>query len=301
VKTETRTFYETAVETTIARIAGMLDDALDLHALAKAAGLSPFHFHRIFRGMVGETPLEMHRRLRLERAAVQLAETETAVTSIAFDAGWETHEAFTRAFKQAYGDSPSAYRATAAAARAACERPPQIELASAAGIHFRSRTLRFVQGGTMNVIIEDRPELRVATVAHTGPYDKISEAFARLGQLAGPGGLFAGTPEMLAIYYDDPETTPASELHSDAGLTVATGAALPGGLVEKRLPGGRYAKLTHVGPYTQLGDAWTRLMGQWLPKSGHRVGAGMPYEVYRNTPMDSPPEQLRTDLYLPLE
>jgi len=101
VKTETRSFYETAVETTIARIASTLDEAIDLHALAKAAALSPFHFHRIFRGMVGETPLEMHRRLRLERAAVQLAETEAPVTTIAFDAGWETHEAFTRAFKQA--------------------------------------------------------------------------------------------------------------------------------------------------------------------------------------------------------
>jgi AraC family transcriptional regulator len=247
VKTETRSFYETAVETTIARIADMLDEAIDLHALAKAAALSPFHFHRIFRGMVGETPLEMHRRLRLERAAVQLAETEAPVTTIAFDAGWETHEAFTRTFKQAYGESPSAYRATAAAARTACEKPPQIELASAAGIHFRNRTLRFIQGGTMNVTIEDRPALRVATVPHTGPYDRISEAFARLGELAGRSGLFTGAPEMLAIYYDDPDATPASELHSDAGLTIGSDVAVPGGLVEKRLPGGRYAKLTHIG------------------------------------------------------
>ncbi len=69
MKTDTRTFYEAAVERAALRITGGLDEALDLEALAKEAALSPFHFHRIFKGMLGETPLEMHRRLRLERAA----------------------------------------------------------------------------------------------------------------------------------------------------------------------------------------------------------------------------------------
>jgi len=72
VKTETRSFYEAAVERTVRRISRMLDEALNLDSLAREAALSPFHFHRIFRGMLGETPLEMHRRLRLERAASQL-------------------------------------------------------------------------------------------------------------------------------------------------------------------------------------------------------------------------------------
>src|SRR5882724_6391911 len=66
VKTETQSFYATAVERTVGRITETLDQAIDLAALARAAALSPFHFHRVFRGMVGETPLEMHRRLRLE-------------------------------------------------------------------------------------------------------------------------------------------------------------------------------------------------------------------------------------------
>jgi AraC family transcriptional regulator len=145
------------------------------------------------------------------------------------------------------------------------------------------------------------PELRVTTVHHVGPYNRISEAFQRLGDIAGPGGLFK-FPEvaMLAIYYDDPETTPADQLQSDAGVTVAKGALLPEGLIEKRLPAGRYAKTTHVGPYTHLADTWSRLMGEWLPKSGHRVGEGSSYEVYRNTPENAAPNELRTDLYLPL-
>jgi AraC family transcriptional regulator len=105
---------------------------------------------------------------------------------------------------------------------------------------------------------------------------------------------------MIAIYHDDPETTPAAELNSDAGITVPEDLPLPKGVVEKRIPAGRYAHTTHVGPYTQLGDVWARLMGQWLPKSGQRVGKGASYEVYRNTPENAPPEELRTELYLPI-
>ncbi|WP_394833360.1 AraC family transcriptional regulator [Pendulispora rubella] len=307
MKTETRSFYQAAVERTVLRIAETLDEALDLAALARGAALSPFHFHRIFRGMVGETPLEMHRRLRLERAAWQLLERDTAITTIAFEAGYETHEAFTRAFRQAYGNPPSAFRLNAAGVRAGCERPQQIELAARSGVHFRHEAptpslVRFLIGeAIMNVTIEEMPEFRLATVRHVGPYHRISEAFARLGALAGPAGLFQGPPpKMLAIYHDDPETTAPENLQSDAGLTVTAGVRVPDGTVEMTIPAGRYAHATHVGPYTELGDAWNRLMGGWLPQSGHRVGDGPTYEVYRNNPTNAAPHELITDLYLPV-
>lgn len=305
MKTETQSFYQTAVERTVGRITETLDEALDLAALARAAALSPFHFHRVFRGMVGETPLEMHRRLRLERAATRLLESEDGVTTIAFEAGYETHEAFTRSFHQAYGTSPSAFRQGAAPRGPGCARPAQVELAAPSGIHFcrektKDQTIQFVAGESiMNITIENMPELRVATVHHVGPYQRISEAFNRLGQIAGPAGLLQFPDvSMLAIYYDDPETTPTDQLQSDAGVTVPEGVNLPDELAEKRLPAGRYARTTHVGPYTQLGDTWARFMGEWLPKSGHRVGPGSSYELYRNTPMNAAPNDLRTDLYL---
>jgi AraC family transcriptional regulator len=152
----------------------------------------------------------------------------------------------------------------------------------------------------MDVIIENRPELRTATVRHIGPYHRISEAFARLDALAGQAGLLDVKPVKLAIYYDDPETTPEVELRSDAAIVVAEDAKIPPGLAEQRVPGGRYARTTHIGPYTQVGDAWARFMGQWLPGSGERLGDGVTYEIYVNNPSEVPPEKLHTDLYLPL-
>jgi AraC family transcriptional regulator len=91
-------------------VVAQLDNALDLRSLAREAALSPFHFNRVFRGMLGETPLELHRRLRMERAAHLLLATDASVTTVAFGAGYETHESFTRAFHKAYGVAPSAFQ-----------------------------------------------------------------------------------------------------------------------------------------------------------------------------------------------
>ncbi|HEY2513618.1 MAG TPA: AraC family transcriptional regulator [Polyangiaceae bacterium] len=301
MKTETQSFYQAAVERTVRRVAASLDTALDLAALARAAALSPFHFHRIFRGMVGETPLELHRRLRLERAAYRLLGSDASVTTLAFDAGYETHEAFTRAFRQAYGAPPSSFRETVRGPRAFWK----VHLAARSGVHFdptvqEPHTHFEPQESTMNVTVETVPELRIAAVHHVGPYNRISDAFQRLDALVRPAGLLREGTQMLAIYHDDPETTPAAELQADAGITVPEGLPLPEGLVEKRIPAGRYARTTHAGPYATLGDTWARFMGQWLPGSQERVGPGSSYEVYRNTPMNAAPAELRTDLYLPV-
>ena len=81
---------------------------------------------------------------------------------------------------------------------------------------------------------------------------------------------------------------------------VRDGVARPSGLSELTLPAGRYAKASHRGAYSGLGDAWARLMGEWLPLSGFRVGAGPSYEVYVTDPRATATEDLVTDLYVPL-
>jgi len=301
MKPVTRSFYEMAIQRTIEQMAANLDGALDLECLARGAGLSPFHFHRVFRGMVGETPLELIRRLRMERAAWRLTRSTGGaggITDIAFDAGYETHEAFTRAFRACYSTSPTGFRQ---------RKHPRIEIVATCGVHYNARGLvpafipRNSGGETMEVQIKEMPELRVGAVRHVGPYNQIPQAFERLGSIVGPTGL-AGRPDaaMVAIYYDDPDTTPQPELRSDAGITVPERTPLPAGLTEQRLAAGRYARTVHVGPYEQLGDAWARFMGEWLPSSGFRIGQGASYEIYRNTPATVPKEQLLTDLYLPL-
>jgi AraC family transcriptional regulator len=152
----------------------------------------------------------------------------------------------------------------------------------------------------MKVEIVRRPALRVAAVQHVGSYARISEAFARLGRIAGQAGLIGRDASMIAVYHDDPAATPEAQLRSGAGVTVSEHSPLPEGLVEIRIPAGRYATVTHRGPYATLGDTWARLMGEWLPRSGERLADGASYELYRNDPTTTAPEQLLTDLFIPL-
>lgn len=295
----TRDSYLESIQRVITHVTTHLDDALDLEMLAADACLSPYHFHRVFRGMVGETPMEFVRRLRLERAAWRLATTTVPVTTVAFDAGYEAHEAFTRAFRQHFGASPSEFRATPRAHH---------HLAASCGVHFdpRGHVPRFVPrstgGSAMHVDIETHPARRLATVRHLGPYNQIGRAFGELGQRLGPamGALAMHGAAMIALYHDDPDSVAPADLRADAAMVVPDEFELPLGVTEQRLPAGRYASTLHVGPYEQLGDVWQRFMGEWLPASGERVASSPAVETYLNNPETTPKEQWRTLLSIPL-
>jgi len=298
MKPATHTFYADVVQRVIENVASHLDEALELDTMAEQACLSRFHFHRVFRGMVGETPMELVRRLRLERAAWRLLHTDRPVTAIAFDAGYDTHEAFTRAFRDCYAKPPSEFR---------LGKRARIELAAPCGVHFSADggIPRFIPrdsgGRTMEVKIDEYPELRVGTVRHIGPYIQINEAFERLGEIAGPARLFEKPGAlMVALFHDDPDSVPADQLRSDAAVVVPDDTRLPDGMTEQRIPAGEYASTVHIGPYEQLGDVWARFMGEWLPASGRRMNGGASYEVYYNTPMDTPKDKLRTEIRIPL-
>src|SRR5436190_9441013 len=154
MRADTEQTYKQRVLRVLVHIQQHLDDALDLDELATVAHFSPYHFHRVFRGMVGESVMEHVRRLRLERAAHRLKFGDQPVTRIAFDAGYETHEAFTRAFGAMFGESPSQFRTTH---RALPFRP------APSGVHFlpdgRLDDFHpFVSGGPpMDVRIETVP------------------------------------------------------------------------------------------------------------------------------------------------
>lgn len=306
MKPDTKSFYVVAVQKAIEDIVGGLDGALDLEALAREAALSPFHFHRVFRGMVGETPLEMHRRLRMERAAQSLQLGDAMVTVVAFDAGYETHEAFTRAFRARYGCSPVEFRKRSEGRPPGCPSPPQTWLTTQSGVHFgipvSDDTIMklLMREKTMEAKITKEKGIRVAALRHIGPYHTIGESFGKLYSIAVPAGLLGPASMMVGIYHDDPETTPEAELRSDAAVAIPESAQVPDGLSEIRIPAGTYACTTHIGSYEGLGDAWSRLMGEWLPQSGRRVGEGVCYEVHRNDPTRTPKEELRTDLFLPI-
>ncbi len=107
--TATQRDYRERIIRVLVHIQQHLDEELTLAELADIACFSAFHFHRVFRGMVGEPLGEHIRRIRLERAASRLRFGQQPVLQIALDAGYETHESFTRAFRVLFGKSPSEF------------------------------------------------------------------------------------------------------------------------------------------------------------------------------------------------
>jgi AraC-like DNA-binding protein len=99
-----------AVDAALVHMRANLTDDLDLAILAGVAALSPFHFVRLFRRRVGEPPVRHLRRLRLERAALLLRESDEPVTGIALDAGFGSLSNFVTAFREAFGASPGRWR-----------------------------------------------------------------------------------------------------------------------------------------------------------------------------------------------
>jgi AraC family transcriptional regulator len=304
MKDDTRRHYEQLVVHAIEHLCATLDEALDIGELGRRACLSPLHFHRIFRGLAGETPAELHRRLRLERAAYRLATSDQPVTRLAFEAGYGTHESFTRAFAAAYGVSPSEFRKRTRDNPTSWAAATASAIATPSGVHFTAEhDLASLQLSTepidLKVTVQSIPAKRVLAVAHQGPYGNIGAAFARLDALLAQSARDdLGCVEMVALYHDDPESVPAAELRADAGVVVSDHAAPPSGLHLVTIPAGVYARTLHEGPYERLGDAWARFMGGWLVHSGHRVGDGPMYERYLNTPMNAAPHELRTELFL---
>ena len=151
------------------------------------------------------------------------------------------------------------------------------------------------------VDITDQPPRRVAAVAHTGPYPEIGGAFEKLSAIISARGLWPAVRGGVAVYYDDPAAVEAPALRSHAGFVLDEAAAMPAGLDEVRLAAGPAAVLHFKGSYAGLEAAYSYLYGTWLAQSGREPADAPVYEVYLNGPSDVPPEELLTDIVVPLK
>ncbi len=295
MKTTTREDYAKRILRVLVQIQTHLDHALDLEELASLAHFSPFHFHRVFRGMVGEPVMEHVRRLRIERAAYHLKSTGRSITQIAFDAGYETHEAFTRAFRAMFDESPSRFRSL--------HRRIPVQPAPS-GVHYMPdgtvEAFEPLQSEVevMNVRIEERPRQRVTFMRHVGPYDQVGATWQKFMSWAASRGLFGAMGKPLAVIHDDPEITPTDKLRYDVCIAVDHGFQPEEGVGVQEIAGGQYAVARHRGQYQRLGETYAALMGQWLPANNREPEHGPCVEAYLNNPQQTAPEDLVTEIYV---
>ena len=150
-----------------------------------------------------------------------------------------------------------------------------------------------------NVDIETAPDMRLAALTHIGDYAEGSKCYQKVATIMSAGGHWPDTKGMAGVYYDDPSATPTDQLRSHAGV-LWTGGAVPEGLEDVSLSGGSYAILHFKGPYSGLAQAYEYLYGAWLAESQHDLRDAPSFEVYLNDPSDTAPDELLTDIYMPL-
>ena len=262
-------------------------DWLELHQaedvvpeqLARVAHFSPYHFHRIFRGVRGESVMQCLRRLRLERAALRLRRTGDDILEVALDAGFGSHEAFTRAFKDHFGEPPSTWRKHQA--------PRLVQLMAHTPLVLPEVELRTT-----------RPQ-RFLCTRHQGSFDDVPVAWDELVALAGRAGILAGAT-LVGRYPDDPEITPPGKIRFDVGLVGADPPATPDGLRDDVVPGGPWAIAVHHGSYATLSETYLRLIGGWFPHTGRQLADRPCIELYLNSPTDTRDADLRTEVWAPI-
>lgn len=293
MKPTTADSYQERILRVLVHIQSHLDEPLSLDQLAGVACFSPFHFHRVFRGMTGESLMEHVRRLRLERAASRLRTASTPVTQLAFDAGYESHEAFTRSFHAAFGVSPSDYRENH-------RKPDQLDAAS--GVHYDDlgafKTPDYPGG--LNVTIRTIEPMKVVFIRHIGDYDQVGPTWGRLMAWVGQHGLFGPATKMIGICWDDPSVTPMDKVRYDAAVPVNRPVQPEGEVGVQEIAGGEYATVVHKGAYQTLGSTYDRIFGAWLPASGRELRDDPAFEVYLNSPQTARPEDLETLIHVPL-
>ena len=260
-----------------------LDSALTPMALAKVAAFAPHHFHRIYRAQRGESVMQRVRRLRLERAAKHLTYHEASVLDVALAAGYQSHEAFTRAFTEHFGTTPSVYR----------EVPSE---------RISQRRADVGDAPLPHVDIRVLPGFRVFALRSYGPFAAVGQTFGALVGWAIESGLWPRAQAGLCPDY--PEMVGEDQLRMDACLIANDADSLPPAsslpVVERDVAGGRYAIAIHRGSYATLSETYLDLIGRWLPTTTLTPTDAPILERYLNDPRQTPEAQLRTEVCLPL-
>lgn len=280
--------------------------------LAAADGRSPFHLQRIFSAEVGESPLQFSRRVRLQRAAAALLVTQKSVLDVALDAGFDSPEGFSRAFRAMFSLSPRQFREQQRSVFNHFVRHYQLHLETANRAAPCIGLYRVATGNQSNQIKRTRGsnmsyEITKKTIAETPflymrsqvkPEDiatALGSMFVPVFQYATAEGIpFAGPPTARYISFGPGLVT------IEAGMPVAGSAEGTEDIMAGSLVGGAVVSTIHKGPYDSLNEGHEALQ-RWMAANNEEAG-GAPWEAYLTDPGEVPdPAEWLTEIVHPLK
>lgn len=271
-----------------------LPEQLTLDELAAAASFSKYHFTRVFQAMTSETPFRFILRIRLERAALLIVSNPAdRISDIAVRCGFTELSVFSRNFSSYFGMSASEYRSRKSnlskEVRNDCQAGDRPQL------YFCPETKTIKWSTTMKQIkdveVKDVPEMTLAYVRHTGPYQGNEKLFEKLWTKlftwAGPRNLVGGPDfKSLVIYHDDPNITGDEKLRMSVCITVPAATKVNGEIGLMKLEAARCMIARFEVMATEFQQAWDWVYSQWLPSSGYQPDDKPCYEAYSEEPKD---------------
>jgi AraC family transcriptional regulator len=264
-----------------------------LESLAAVAHLSPFHFHRVYRALTGESVVETVQRLRLAQAAQRLTDAAASVTAVAHDAGYNSPQAFARAFRGFTGVSPSEFKARQKRLAAPCTGRSADAPLAASRNNAPPPALPAVE------LTEIAP-FDVLSLRHDGPVATIGQTFRSLMTMLHCDET-AAMDQRVGICVRDPAVKDSFSYRA----AIVTGphavaVEMDDAVEPLRLEGGLYAVHRLIGPYALISPTFRALYGGWLPQSGFLRDRRPALELYRSPLVAGLQQTCVTDLMIPI-
>lgn len=258
-----------------------------LAELAAIAHLSPYHFHRVYRALTGEPIGASLARMRLSRALHLLSDPSRDVTDVALAVGYGSAQALARVFRDQLESTPGALRADPE------RRKAMLSLLA-------RPSPKTADASPLQVEIVDVEALDVVALRVRGRFDDLDVAFGRLFEWAGQHALLDGDLTLVGIPRNDRRDEAEDACEFDCALGLPHLPSVPAPFQRLTLPGGRQARLRHVGPYEGLEAATDRLLEEWWIDSGEALREAPVHYLYLDDPETVPAALLRADICLPL-
>ncbi|KJY82343.1 AraC family transcriptional regulator [Vibrio galatheae] len=266
-----------------------LDQELNLDILSEVGACSKYHFHRIFKAYMGISAIQYVQMARLKRASFRLAfEPKYTITDIAYEANFDSPEAFSRAFSRIFAQTPSQFRA----------RPDWHQWHARYDIHPPKR------GNSMlEVQVVDFAERNVALIEHYGHPSRVLETAGKFIQWRKTTGLSPiDKSETFGIPYSDPSQTAEEEFRFDiCGTHQGEVPENEFGVKAGIIPAGRCAMAIHKGSLDRIGETIYQIYQGWLVESGEETRDFPCFFRYLNFVHQVDECDLETEVYIPLK
>lgn len=246
-----------------------LQDKISVHEIAAASHYSTYHYSRIFKALVGDTPKEYLRKRRMTLAAKRLLTEDVSVIDIAIECQFDSQEAFTRAFKAQFDMTPAQYRKINEPFRLLYKQP------------FNENDLSHLQNNlSMTPEIVEQEAMKIVGVA--SKYQDGDLSLPKLWSAFSPYKDSINNrvgSDFFGIYESYEEHDDGTTFVYICAAQVANFDSVPEGMITRELPVQTYAKFTHIGPLSTLEETLRYIWGSWLPKSQYEYANKPDFEL----------------------